>query len=130
MCAEERVVELALAWWARARDDLSVAERIADTPFACCFHCQQAVEKAVKTLLIVHQIDFAKRHDIGQLLELLGASPTAPDESVTQGLEALTRFAVETRYPPGQAGPEEVQEALLMAKRFLDWAQEHLPQRV
>ena len=127
MHAERRIVELAGAWWRKALDDLEVARRVADLPFACCFHCQQAVEKAIKALLVLHQIDFRKLHDIGQLVRLLQASPSVPPAARIEGLESLTRYAVVARYPPGDASPQEARRALEMATSFLDWARATLP---
>lgn len=124
---DERVVELCRLWWDRAHSDLLAAERMADLPFICCFHCQQAVEKAIKSLLVLSQIDFPKSHDVGMLLELLQTSPTVPDEATAENLETLTRFAVGTRYPPEDASSEEVEEALFLARRFLNWARSKLP---
>lgn len=95
-----------------------------------CFHCQQAVEKAIKALLVLHQIDFRKLHDIGQLLELLRCSPTPPSDVQTHGLDSLTRFAVETRYPPGEASPDEASRALELAKEFLEWVKGALDRRI
>ena len=124
---DERAIELGRLWWDRAQGDLLAAERVTDLPFVCCFHCQQAVEKGIKSLLVLSQIDFAKSHDIGMLLELLQSSPATPDESTAEDLETLTRFAVGTRYPPEDASPEEVEEALLLARKFLNWARNNLP---
>lgn len=130
MRVDPRIVGLAASWWRKAVDDLMVAQRIQDLPFACCFHCQQAVEKAIKTLLVLQQIEFGRLHDIGQLLELLRASPAVPSESQVEGLESLTRFAVETRYPPGEALPEEAEDALRRAEAFLAWVRPNLPPEV
>ena len=128
MCADPRVVELAAAWWRKAKDDLAVAERIVDLPFACCFHCQQAAEKAIKALLVLHQQDFGRLHDLGQLLSLVDSCRDTPPGAAAAGLEALTRYAVESRYPPGDASPEEAQAALAKARLFLDWAATRLPE--
>ena len=127
MPADERIHELTASWWRKALEDLTVAGRAADIPFACCFHCQQAVEKAVKALLVLHQIDFRKLHDIGQLLALLQESPTVPSSSLPDGIESLTRYAVDTRYPPGEASQEQAEEALRIAEAFLEWVQGRLP---
>ena len=129
MSADDRVLELVSEWWGQALEDLTVAQRTADLAFACCFHCQQAVEKSAKALLVLHQIDFPKSHDIGELLALLGNSPTAVPEEPTAGLEALTRFAVETRYPPGRATQEEAEDALGRTAQFLTWVRQQLPER-
>lgn len=127
MPADPRILEVTTSWWQKALDDLVVARRTTDLPFACCFHCQQAVEKAAKALLVLHQVEFRKLHDIGELLQLLRTTPAVPTAEATEGLESLTRFAVEARYPPGEASQEEAQEALGMAEKFLRWAQRQLP---
>jgi HEPN domain-containing protein len=36
-----------------------------------CFHAQQAVEKSLKALLFVHQIEFRRTHDLLELANLL-----------------------------------------------------------
>lgn len=62
------------------------------------FHAQQAAEKALKALLIKHQVPFGKTHDLEDLLRL--AEPVAP--GIRQELaeaEALTPYAVDARYP-------------------------------
>jgi hypothetical protein len=37
------------------------------------FHAQQAAEKSPKALLIRHQVDFGKTHNLGELLQLADA---------------------------------------------------------
>ena len=123
----ERVFELCRLWWEKASEDLQAAERLTDLPFVCCFHCQQAVEKAAKCLLVLNQIDFSRSHDIGMLLNLLKTAPIAPDESAAEELETLTRFAVDTRDPPESATPEEAEEALRLARGFVRAVQGILP---
>lgn len=127
---DKRVIELCRLWWEKAGEDLQAAERLTDLPFVCCFHCQQAVEKAIKCLLVINQIDFARSHDIGMLLNLLKTAPIAPDESATEELETLTRFSVDTRYPPETATPEEAEEALRLAREFIHVIQVVLPSGV
>jgi HEPN domain-containing protein len=46
---------------------LPEGDRFRDT---VAFHCQQAVEKYVKAILVRHRVEFRKTHDIGQLLDL------------------------------------------------------------
>jgi HEPN domain-containing protein len=130
MPADERILELTRLWWLRAAEDLEVARNSRRFAFAACFHCQQAVEKAIKALLVYHQADFEKTHDIGQLLTLLRTTSTPPPESATKSLGELTRFAVETRYPPGDATDNEVLDSLEKAERFLLWARGALPKEV
>ena len=67
-------------WLNRARSDLALARTERPDVYLedLCFHAQQAVEKAVKALLIAHQVDFPYTHDIAQLLTLLeNAGPTS-----------------------------------------------------
>jgi HEPN domain-containing protein len=124
---DERVVELCRLWWEKAQHDLQAAERLTDLPAICCFHCQQSVEKALKSALILHQIDFLRTHDIGLLLDLLQATSLFPSPPNVQDLVTLTRFAVSARYPPEEATSEEVEEALRSARALVDWMRETLP---
>jgi len=119
----ERAIDLARLWWAGAQDDLKVARLAREVPFAASFHSQQAVEKSVKALLVMHQTEFRPTHDLGELLDLLDRSDTPlPAAMDRAGLEALTRFAVATRYPPGAATEEEARGALQMAELVVVWA--------
>jgi HEPN domain-containing protein len=62
-------------WIAKAAQDMDAAvflltqgDRFSG---AIGFHSQQAAEKYLKALLVRHQIDFAKTHDIEKLLRIL-----------------------------------------------------------
>lgn len=90
----------------KAADDLSAADLILvgelPTYWTVSFHAQQTAEKALKALLTRHQIEFAKTHNIGELLQL--AEPAVP--GISARLDAsrdLTRYAVTDRYPGEQA---------------------------
>ena len=92
-----------------------------------CFDAQQAAEKALKALCLFHGIAFSHTHNIGELLTLLNANdcivPTELD-----GVDALTEYAVTTRYP-GDWDPvdkEEYQEALALAEKVFAWVSENL----
>ena len=61
------------------------------------FHCQQAVEKALKAVLSIHGIRFQRTHDIAELLDLLrDAGHAAP--ATLDGCDTLTAYAVAYRY--------------------------------
>lgn len=110
------------AWLRRAEDDLLAGRVLAEASLpsyeTASFHAQQAAEKALKALLMRHQVDFTRTHDLGELLQL--AEPVAP--GIAQGLAAaptLNRHAVDTRYPTG-ARPvvrEEASRATLSLRR-------------
>jgi len=56
----------------RADSDLRACRRLADEPDmeddVVGFHAQQAVEKAVKAVLVLHGVDFPRSHDLDFLL--------------------------------------------------------------
>ncbi|MGH7388913.1 MAG: HEPN domain-containing protein [Candidatus Rokuibacteriota bacterium] len=94
--------DLAAGWLAKADEDLGVAEVVLEgrlpTYGAVRFHAQQAAEKALKALLVRHQIPFGRTHDLGELLQL--AEPHEPGiAEVLAEAEALTPYAVRDRYP-------------------------------
>jgi HEPN domain-containing protein len=95
------------AWLADAHAELANARSLAahpdegTAPFASAFHAQQAVEKAIKALLVWHGVDFPPRHDLGLLLDLVPLGATVKDLNV----RGLSVYAVEQRYAAGTADP-------------------------
>ena len=87
-----------------------------------CFQAQQAVEKALKALLISRDCRFPHTHDLATLLHLIETSgETVPVE--VRRVVRLTDYAVETRYP-GLFEPvteEEHEEAVSLASRCVAW---------
>jgi HEPN domain-containing protein len=73
-----------------------------------CFNAQQAVEKAIKALLIQCHVEFPYVHDIAELLTLLEEAGQEVPQAIRQA-ERRTRFAVFTRYP-GLAPPIRQEE--------------------
>ena len=73
------------------RDDVRFSDEIVG------FHCQQAVEKAIKAVLETLRIEYPLNHDLVVLLNLLGehafACPVSLDEA-----KQLKPFAVRFRY--------------------------------
>lgn len=67
--------ELVKGWLLKADHDLEMAvlalEHKPGLVDAICFHCQQAVEKHLKALLVSWDIEFEKSHSLGYLLDLL-----------------------------------------------------------
>jgi HEPN domain-containing protein len=81
-----------------------------------CFHCQQGAEKYFKALLEERGIAAAKTHDLEQLLSIL--LPYHPElRSIKRGLDSLTDFAVDTRYPRVHASKRQATYALRRAER-------------
>ena len=96
-----------------------------------CFHAQQAVEKAFKAVLIIHNRPFPRTHNLTILFELM--PPDTIDDIPTDVQEAtgLSEYAVASRYP-GEAEPvteEEYHEALQSAETVVKWAKQMVKNR-
>jgi HEPN domain-containing protein len=118
-------------WLAAAEEDLAVADVVLKARMssykAVSFHSQQAAEKALKGLLVRHQIEFGKTHNLGQLLRL--AEPVAPGILERLGeARGLTRYAVGARYPGEERGvaQDEARRHLGIAGRVLECVDELL----
>ena len=94
--------DLVRQWFAKAELDYCAAERLVEDPEPLreiiAFHCQQAVEKYLKALLVSLQIEFPKTHDLEELLELL-APVRSEVAAMLEGIEVLSPFGVKIRYP-------------------------------
>jgi HEPN domain-containing protein len=106
-------------WLNRARSNLARAQAKITGVYLedLCFDAQQAAEKAIKALLIKRGVTFPYVHDLARLVTLLEQAGQEIPEFV-QRVEALTRYAVVTRYP-GLAEPvteAHYQEAVAVAK--------------
>ena len=114
-------------WLRRAKINLAKAQQAKPEEVLwedMCFDAQQAVEKAIKAILVSQQIDFPKTHDIAQVLTLLDQSDQQVPEEFWQA-DRLTQYAMETRYP-GEAEPvteDEYQEAVTIAEQVVQWAE-------
>ena len=90
----------ATALWQKASNDLVAARATLLTEQALdtvCFHAQQAVEKSLKSLLALHDVEYPWRHDMAELYEL--ACPILPGlVAQKEKILNMTPFAVEIRY--------------------------------
>ncbi len=90
------------SWLQKAYHDLLAARILINQELPvydiACFHCQQAVEKALKALLIWHAVPFRRVHSLAYLMDL--CEPVAPSlRMLRDQVEALAPYAVEVRYP-------------------------------
>ncbi|HEY0791268.1 MAG TPA: HEPN domain-containing protein [Chthoniobacterales bacterium] len=86
------------------------------------FHAQQAAEKALKAVLVHATVEFPRTHDLHNLLTLIRDCGIFVPPGLEQ-LPALTRFAVESRYPGDveSVTPDEVAHAIALAETTIAW---------
>lgn len=123
------------AWFMKASNDLRAAEVDLAAGQALLedvmFHCQQAVEKAMKGLLTWHDRPFRKTHDLVELRRQcveVDATLGPPLQKAT----VLTKYAWKYRYP-GQAGEptlEEARKSLALAREVVNAILARLPAEV
>lgn len=116
--------DLVRQWLAKAEEDYALADHLLTegTPWwtATGFHCQQAAEKFIKALLVVHQVEFPKTHDIEELLDLAATIDAALAAALREA-SALTQHAVATRYPQTPVfTAEDAKNALALAGKVRD----------
>ena len=119
MSAPEHATE-ARRWLRYAREDLTTAEAVVKrglgVPRQACWLAEQAVEKALKGVLVFLQIDFPKSHDLDLLRSLI-----PPDWRIGNNpadFAELSQWSVEARYPGDwpEATPADAQRAVALAQ--------------
>lgn len=113
-------------WFNKAKDDLRKAKdnfNIENYDLTS-FLCQQAVEKALKSVLIEKTKKFPKIHDLVRLGKLVGMN-----EELLKNCEKLTFVYTETRYPDisdRNYTKQEAEDDIKIAERIIKWATEKL----
>jgi len=113
-------------WLRYAYSDLELA-RVKRPPKVLfeglCFHAQQAVEKALKAVLIAKGVPPTKTHNIRTLLDLLPPD-VVPLEEV-EDAASLTDYAVISRYPGDfeSIDEKEYKETVQLAETVVFWAE-------
>ena len=86
-----------------------------------CYHCQQAIEKLLKGVLISKDVTIKKTHDLGLLAEML-QEYTEADEKYLEMCDDLTQYGVKIRYPQELFIEEyHVKKALEETQELYDW---------
>ncbi len=80
-----------------------------------CFHCQQAVEKLLKSFLVHCDVDFRKEHNLEYLLALCMRADTG---FAALEFGRMSEYGVVVRYPAEFYMPsvEETDEAIRIAR--------------
>jgi len=124
------VKPLAEEWLSKADEDFRVAERelAAEPPAfaAVCFHAQQAVEKAMKALLVDFGVDFPRTHDLKFLLDLI-KNNTPIFNDLEEALVNLSVSAVEVRYPGSKPDRHLAEKAEDVMRDFFSVFSESFP---
>ena len=93
---------LVTRWVLKADHDLGTAKltylHLPEYSDTISFHCQQAVEKYIKALLIFYDIEFMRSHNLVYLLSIL-ADKIIIDNTLYENAIKLNSFSVEIRYP-------------------------------
>jgi HEPN domain-containing protein len=120
---DPEAILLAREWLDYARGDLAAARDAAEgtsfQPRHACMLAQQATEKAIKSLLVLEQIQHPLIHDVVRLRE------NVPTGFALQGadldLAPLNRWIVEGRYPGElEASAADAHEAVELAGRIVE----------
>ena len=120
-------------WLSFAEADLGVAEHLNKTyhpkPLEIiCFHCQQAAEKAVKSIIVLNgsQGGIPKKHDLFLLLNQI-KNMVSIDEKYYDYADILATYGVAMRYPNELFLEERhAEKAIQMANEFVKWAKLNL----
>jgi HEPN domain-containing protein len=116
-------------WLQFAEGDLRLAELASRDrmiqPQLACFHAQQAAEKAIKAVFVLHGASFPYTHNIEHLLALAERNGISFPAAVGEA-GVLTPYAAEARYPGPwpEVSESELQEALRIASEVVEWARQ------
>lgn len=89
-------------WLNKAENDLQTTDILLKSDIenfeSIGFHAQQSAEKFIKAMLVRHQVEFPKTHDISRLRSLVLNIDSVLSENL-EPADALTPYGVEFRYP-------------------------------
>ena len=123
MSGPDRSAE-ALGWLEFARRDLRIVAALhANDPTlftAACVHAQQAAEKSLKAMLVLHDLPVPFTHDLAYLRGLVGEH--LPPGPAQEDLNRLNRWGAAARYPGGatDATADDIALAELAAGAVFD----------
>lgn len=121
---DEAKSEAIQKWLTIAQHDLASARKLAQEPEplldTAIYHCQQAAEKALKALLVFHDLPFEKTHDLEVLMGLAGSRAAGFSELLDLA-DLLTPYATAFRYPGEfvEPTPQEFAEALSASEKIV-----------
>src|SRR5450759_290693 len=118
-------------WIKKAEHDLGSAKIIflylPDYSDTIAFHCQQAVEKYIKAIMVYKEIEFQRSHDLIYLLELLSSVSEISKDRYKKAV-SLNGYSVQIRYPDKivKLTREELEDAITISQEFRTFAIEQI----
>ncbi|MBM2817043.1 MAG: hypothetical protein HW421_3805 [Ignavibacteria bacterium] len=119
------LTEQSKQWIENADHDLGSAKiillHLPDYFDTILFHCQQAVEKYIKAILVFNEIEFERSHDLVYLLELLSGIYEISEDKYKKAV-SLNGYSVQIRYPNKimKLSKEELEEAISISQEFME----------
>ncbi|MGI8912225.1 MAG: HEPN domain-containing protein [Chloroflexota bacterium] len=128
MAREDPRVHLTRQWLNKAIRDLQAAQLAAALTDIAMFHCQQAMEKALKGYLTWKDEPFRRTHLLSELLLQCQAFDSG-FQLLQTSAKLLTPYATEFRYPGVDAEPTitEAEHAHHLAQEAFDFVLARLP---
>ncbi|NVO10280.1 MAG: HEPN domain-containing protein [Bacteroidales bacterium] len=114
-------------WIEKADHDLGSAKliylHIPDYFDTIAFHCQQATEKYLKSMLEHFGVEFQRSHNLVYLLDLLAQKIDITEEIYDKAI-LLNGFSVQIRYPDNKIylTKDELETAINISQEFRDLA--------
>jgi HEPN domain-containing protein len=109
-----------------ARDDRLAAKALLPvegvTDAILGFHAQQAVEKSLKAVLALREVEFPFTHDLDGLLELCQENDIDMPGELSE-VDRLSPYGVQLRYGASTPGGLDRDQALRWAASAVEWAQ-------
>ena len=118
-------------WIKKAEHDLGSAKIIflylPDYSDTIAFHCQQAVEKYIKAIMVYKEIEFQRSHDLIYLLELLSSVSEISKDRYKKAV-SLNGYSVQIRYPDKivKLSRKELEDAIAISQEFRTFAIEQI----
>jgi HEPN domain-containing protein len=127
--------EVSRRWLAKAENDLKAVKQLLtfeDAPTdVISFHCQQSVEKYLKSYLTLVDVRVKKTHDLETILYLCIGEDKDFKELDTEEIANLTFYAVEIRYPEDyiELTISEAEELYKIARKVRDFVRGKLKEK-
>lgn len=127
--------EVSRRWLAKAENDLKAVKQLLtfeDAPTdVISFHCQQSVEKYLKSYLTLVDVRVKKTHDLETILYLCIGEDKDFKELDTEEIANFTFYAVEIRYPEDyiELTISEAEELYKIARKVRDFVRGKLKEK-